>query len=359
MRFTKAFCLIVLCAVQQPLFAAAAAPPLQEVYDLVRTNLAGVTETQLNEAAVAGLINELQPKVALVHDKENAATSKTNAPIISKATVFDNSYAYIRVGQFTDGTEKRFIESYRKLASTNRLKGLVVDVRYSAGQDYDQAAAMADWFFSKDDALIDWGEGLKKSTSKTNALELPLTVLVNHKTSGAAEAFAAILRQAQIGVVIGTNTAGDAAISKEFALSNGERLRVATAPIKLANGKEFPMAGLKPDIFVEVNPEDELAWLEDAYKVVGKSTARTPGLTNGALPPDIAGAFSTNRAGRRRLNEAELVRMLREGFNPENETALGAKEFSDRAKGLVSDPVLGRALDLLKGLTVVQHFKSS
>ena len=50
--------------------------------------------------------------------------------------------------------------------------------------------------------------------------------------------------------------------------------------------------------------------------------------------------------------------MLREGLNPENETGTGAREI-ERAKGIVGDPVLARALDLLKGLTVVQQFRSS
>ena len=50
--------------------------------------------------------------------------------------------------------------------------------------------------------------------------------------------------------------------------------------------------------------------------------------------------------------------MLREGLNPENETGSGAHEI-ERARGIVGDPVLARALDLLKGLTVVQQFRSS
>jgi len=181
---------------------------------------------------------------------------------------------------------------------------------------------------------------------------------VNRKTSGAPEAFAAILRQAQVGVLIGTNTAGEAAIAKEFTLSNGQRLRVATSPLTLADGKPFPTAGLKPDIYVEVSPDDEIIWFDDAYKVLAKATARPTG-TNAMLTPDLVlGAGSTNRLRRPRLNEAELVRMLREGLNPDNETASSARE-TERNKNLVTDPVLARALDLLKGLTVVQHFKSS
>ena len=78
----------------------------------------------------------------------------------------------------------------------------------------------------------------------------------------------------------------------------------------------------------------------DAFKVLSKPTTAkvAANLTN------ELSALSTNRSPRRRLNEAELVRMLREGLNPENETGTGAREI-ERAKGIVGDPVLARALD--------------
>ena len=60
---------------------------------------------------------------------------------------------------------------------------------------------------------------------------------------------------------------------------------------------------------------------------------------------------------RRRLNEAELVRMLREGQTPEEEQAMTRRE-AEPGPPLVHDPVLARAIDLLKGLQVVQQFRS-
>jgi len=129
---------------------------------------------------------------------------------------------------------------------------------------------------------------------------------------------------------------------------------VATTPVTLAEKKPFPVSGLKPDISVDVNPEDELAWMEDSYKVPRKPGTRA-GVASGGTN-DLA-STSTSRP-RRRLNEAELIRMLREGLIPRLSWVQGAREI-ERAKGIVSDPVLARALDLLKGLTTVQQFRSS
>ena len=176
-------------------------------------------------------------------------------------------------------------------------------------------------------------------------------MLVNAQTTGAAEALAGMLRHGGAALLIGTNTAGQASIAKEFALQSGQRVRVAIAPVKVAGGAELPLTGLKPDIGVEVNPEDELAWQENAYKILPRM-ARA-GTTNEL---NLAG---TNRPARRRINEAELVRMTREGIPLDSEaTNLPARKAEQSAAPSVSDPALARALDLLKGLAVVQQFRS-
>jgi C-terminal processing protease CtpA/Prc len=102
-------------------------------------------------------------------------------------------------------------------------------------------SALADRFFAGEEPMVDWGEGWKKSSIKTNALAIPITILVNRKTSGAAEVLAGILRYRQLGLLIGTNTAGQASMAREFALKTGQRLRVAVAPVKVTDGHELPV----------------------------------------------------------------------------------------------------------------------
>ena len=57
------------------------------------------------------------------------------------------------------------------------------------------------------------------------------------------------------------------------------------------------------------------------------------------------------------MNEAELVRMLREGENPEDELVKPALP-AEPAKPMITDPALSRAIDLLKALAVVRHTRS-
>jgi len=61
--------------------------------------------------------------------------------------------------------------------------------------------------------------------------------------------------------------------------------------------------------------------------------------------------IATNRAMRRNFNEAELVRRHREGLDMQ-----GLMARVEDTRATMSDPALGRAIDFLKGLAVVQQF---
>jgi hypothetical protein len=324
----------------------------REVYELLKSNLAGTTEAELNRAAVRGLLDQLGPKVTLVGEVPPASKpSPTN--VLVAATLFDESYGYFRVNRLEAGTAGEFQSRVDRLRATNALKGVVIDLRFTGGHEYAAAVDLADRFLASEQELVDWGEGWKRSTSKTNAITLPVAILVNRKTTGAAEALAGILRHRQVGLLIGTNTAGQASMAKEFALKSGQHLRLAIAPVKVADGKELPFTGIPADIGVEVTPEDELVWYQDAYKVLSKPPSST-------VSTNEPGLVSTNRSSRRRMNEAELVRMNRDGQTSDRDLPLitTPSQTSERATPVVNDPALVRALDLLKGLAVVQQFRS-
>jgi len=74
-----------------------------------------------------------------------------------------------------------------------------------------------------------------------------------------------------------------------------------------------------------------------------------------ATSTNVASLSVTNKP-RKRLNEAELVRMLREGENPDDEPARATR--TEAARPMITDPALARAIDLLKALAVVRHTRS-
>src|SRR5712671_5322992 len=156
-------------------------PPFQEVYELIRTNLAGTSDAELNRAAVQGLLTTLGPKVALVTNAP-AVTSPSDAPLVGKPTIFDREIAYLRINRVEEGVAGQLRDTYQALASTNKLKGIVLDLRYADGVDYASAAAVADLFIKKERPLLNWGNGVVRSHEKGDAISVPLAVLVNHRS---------------------------------------------------------------------------------------------------------------------------------------------------------------------------------
>ncbi len=313
---------------------------LLEVYGLLRSNLTGVSEAELDAAAVRGLVQPFAPRATLVTNPPAGETAVETGPTITRTNVFDHAIGYLRVARVAPGLASA-LESALSSLATNQLDGLVLDLRYAGGWDYAEAARTADWFVPDERPLLHWGTGSAKSTAKTNAFTQPVVALVNAQTAGAAEALAAVLRDTRAGLIIGAKTAGEASVFREFTLSDGQRLRIATAPVQVGDGQTLGAAGLTPDIRVTVPPADEKAFFANAYY---------------AVPRPAGGNSATNEQEQPMLNEAELVRLHREGLDPEDPDAplLDSRPATPK-RPTVTDPALARGLDLLKALAVVRH----
>ena len=327
------------------------APSFAEIFDLVHAHLAGMSDAELNRIAVQALVSALSPRVALVTNGNRNALIEE--PLLVNATnLFDGDVACVRVGRVGDGLAKAVREAYAQLSASKKLDGMVLDLRYAQGDDYAAAGATAELFIAKEKALLDWGNGVMKSKVNNAAINLPVAVLINRQTSGAAEALAAVLRETESGLLLGSRTAGQAVLCQEFTLETGQKLRVATTPIKLGNGSVLTSEGVSPDIAVEVSPQDERTYYADAFSSAAQTNRQVssrPSLTNHAS--------GTNRVETGpRFDEAELVRERKAGILLDSEPPILRE--SPLEKPLVRDPVLARALDLLKGLAVVRATRS-
>ena len=325
------------------------APDFKEVYDLVREHLAGANDDELNRLAVQGFLTALGPRVSLAGTPAAGTTNETL--LLSKSRLFDGLIGYVRINRVDDGLEKAILKAWQELGATNKLSGIVMDLRFAVGADYAAAAATADLFDRKEQALLDWGQGMVKSKEKTDSIAIPLAVLVNRQTAAAAEALAAILRQTGAGLILGNRTAGQALISQEYPLKDGERLRIATSPIQLGDGSSLSSQGVMPDIAVEVAAADERAYFVDPFRELPRT-----GGSAGTGSASANSAAGTNRVRRPRFNEAELVRERRDGSVPDPDIAADGGNDSD--KPVVRDPALARALDFLKGVSVIRQTRS-
>ncbi len=118
-------------------------PHFQEVFRLLRANLPNASEEDLNRAAVHGLLSEFYPRVILVTNGAPASPPPESS-LLSKTRVYDQLYGYLRVARVATGLADQVKSSYEKLDATNRLKGVVLDLRFADGQDYAAAASVAE-----------------------------------------------------------------------------------------------------------------------------------------------------------------------------------------------------------------------
>lgn len=307
-------------------------PNYTEVRGLLRTNLPGMTDGQLDAAAVKGLLEGFSGRVVLATGLERIGPA-TNVPAIGKSAVLDDGVVYLRVSRVGDGLAKELSAAWEQSVASNQIKGLVLDLRFTSGGDYAAATAAAEVF----------------ARSNKNATRLPLAVLVNGETSGAAEALAAAVRQSGAGLILGGKTAGRAAVMQEFTLKTGQRLLVASAPVKLADGYMLTAEDVRPDIVVSVKAEDERVYYADAYANITKTNlSANAGLSLTNQPG------GTNRPARKRVSEADLVRKHREGSDGD-EDELPAGRPVEPERPVLRDPALARAVDLVKGLALVRQ----
>src|SRR6476646_9391854 len=82
--------------------APAEPPDFKEVYDLIRAHVAGLSQPQLDRAAVQALVTALAPKVTLV-DEDNQMKGASNTTPLSKISVYDGEIGYLRAGHIAKG----------------------------------------------------------------------------------------------------------------------------------------------------------------------------------------------------------------------------------------------------------------
>ena len=328
------FLFIFLCVVFSLQSFGAEQMKLDEVMSVIRTNMTDLSEEELSRMAAIGLLKEL--RVQLVTTNEQPEPKP--AEVISKTAVYNDKFGYVRIRSVDDRLTNEFQKTVTQLLATNGLAGVVLDLRFAEGTNYQAAAKVADQFVKGGQPLVKLGEVKIVATDRASDIRQPVAVLVNGETRAAAEALAAMLRESAAALVIGSKTAGEARLYETFTLSTGQRLRVGKVPIEVGRGKALPASGIVPDIDVSLSPEEEHAYYEDPYLV--RRFAPLTGGTN-----EVSGLFPRSRP----LNEAELVRRHRNGETEEVEARPEAVEPS-----AITDPTLARALDFLKGISILQ-----
>ena len=301
-----------------------------QVLQLIRTNLPGIDAEAMEKEAVRRLLRGIGEDVELVRKRDRNA--RFEGTLMEPIKSYEDSYGYVRVRNVEAGLAEALHQGLNEMKPEAAGGGLMVDLRFAIGSDYAAAVWAANQFVSRDETQLLVGDRHLSLMQNSNLITgRPIAVLVNAETTGAAEALATLLRKHEVGLVIGSNTSGRTKVFSSFDLSDGARLRIATGDVKFGDGAPLPPQGLEPDIEVDVKLDDERMFFGDAY--------------------------ANPRKGKRKqqVNEADLVRQLALKLNPN--AKLEPRPAVDPVNKEVFDPVLARALDLLKGLDTLKRAK--
>jgi carboxyl-terminal processing protease len=130
-------------------------------------------------------------------------------------------------------------------------KRLMLDLRYCALGPIDEGIAVANLFMDK--GLITYSQGQKSPRQDHNATsraitKLPLVVLVNRGTAGAAEVAAGALLDSKRAQLVGEPTYGDAAVRRAITMDDGSAVILSVAKYYTPSGKAIQDVHVTPNV---------------------------------------------------------------------------------------------------------------
>ncbi|NTV10244.1 MAG: peptidase S41, partial [Zoogloea sp.] len=276
-----------------------------------------------------------------------------------RAKLIEPGYAWIRVSQFQDRTIDDFARKMEEMYKADPgIKGVVLDLRNDPGGLLNGAIGVSATFLPPK-ALVVSTDGRTEDAkrkyfatpedylrgSREDFLKdlpavfktVPMVVLVNGGSASASEIVAGALQDHKRAVVMGTQSFGKGSVQTILPLNNNSAIKLTTARYFTPSGRSIQAKGITPDIVVE----------------------------------ETADGSSSHE----RLREADLDRHLVNDKEPEapkvvpqplpkKETPAKGKEKSKEDADDSKPPFemagkddlqLAQAINLLKGLQIIQH----
>jgi carboxyl-terminal processing protease len=214
------------------------------VWEGVR-KLRGKPGTAVSVTVIRG--NAADPHVVSLTREE-----MTSAPLVSKMA--GRGVGVIRIVEFTDQTPSALRASIAHLQKSG-AKALVLDLRNTARGPLLSGIATARLFVASGTLAMQDTRGASRQTiaaeTGDGSLTLPLALLVDIGTTGAAELFASALAGQKRAELFGERTGGRAALQRMFKLPDGSALWMSCAWYLTPAGNPIHERGLQPDVAIE------------------------------------------------------------------------------------------------------------
>jgi carboxyl-terminal processing protease len=223
----------------------------------IRDALAGTPGSTVNLSVVRARKAEPQ--------KMSIARDVVIIPPVSDKMLQDG-IGYIKVDALNKGKAQEIAAKIKSLEKSGAKK-LVLDLRNTSEGEQSEGVATANLFLNH--GTITYLQGQKFPREAFNAdpskaiTSLPVAVLVNKGTAGAAEVVAAAILENARGDVVGDKTFGDGSVQKTIDLPDGGALILSVAKYYSPSGKAIEDTAVTPNVLVADEADNFISDDED------------------------------------------------------------------------------------------------
>jgi carboxyl-terminal processing protease len=219
----------------------------------IRSALAGAPGSSVNVSVVRARRAEPQ--------KMTITRQLVSIPPVSDK-MLEDGIGYVKVDALTKGKAQEIAGKIKSLEKSGAKK-LVLDLRNTAEGEESEGVATANLFLNH--GTITYLQGQKFPREAFNAdpakavTSLPVAVLVNKGTAGAAEIVAAAILENARGDVVGEKTFGEGSVPKIFDLPDGGALILSVAKYYSPSGKALQETAVTPNVLVADDTDNAIS----------------------------------------------------------------------------------------------------
>jgi carboxyl-terminal processing protease len=222
----------------------------------IRNALSGTPGSTVNVSVVRARRAEPQ-KMTITRDVISIR------PVSDK--MLEDGIGYVKVDALTKGKAQEIAGKIKSLEKSGAKK-LILDLRNTSDGEESEGVATANLFLNHGTITYLQGQKFPRQAFNADASKaittLPVAVLVNKGTAGAAEVVAAAILENARGDVVGDKTFGDGSVQKTIDLPDGGALILSVAKYYSPSGKAIQEVAVTPNVLVadeteNVIPDDD------------------------------------------------------------------------------------------------------
>jgi carboxyl-terminal processing protease len=245
-----------------------------------------------------------------INDPLQFKIERDEIPLITVPYAFEvkPGIGYIKVDRFSESTSGELGDKLKKLDAGN-LSGLILDLRDNPGGLLNQAIEVADFFLPKTEKIVSTkgrleGTARDYKAATTEALRVPIVVLINRHSASASEIVAGALQDHDRGVIVGETSFGKGLVQSVYNLENNTGMALTTAHFYTPSGRliQRDYSGSTFDYYYLSNASASSKQRETKFTDSGRKV-----LGGGGITPDI-------QVPMRELNRVEALLQSKDIF---------------------------------------------